>query len=51
MKFNKLLRKVFEKYLIFDVKEYCEQAIGKLANLNEAYEKNIVVEIFKNDLK
>ena len=51
MKFNKLLRKVFEKYLIFDVKEYCEQAIGKLATLNEAYEKNILVEIFKNDLK
>jgi len=51
MKFNKLLRKVFEKYLISDVKEYCEQAIGKLSTLNEAYEKNILVEIFKDDLK
>jgi tetratricopeptide (TPR) repeat protein len=51
MKFNKLLRKVFEKYLIFDVKEYCKLAIGKLATLNEAYEKNILVEIIKNDLK
>ena len=49
MKFNKLLRKVFEKYLIFDVKEYCEQAIGKLATLNEAYEKNILVEILKEN--
>ena len=49
MKFNKLLRKVFEKYLIFDVKEYCEQAIGKLTTLNEAYEKNILVEILKNN--
>jgi tetratricopeptide (TPR) repeat protein len=49
MKFNKLLRKVFEKYLIFDVKEYCEQAIGKLAPLNEAYEKNILVEMLKEN--
>lgn len=49
MKFNKLLREIFEKYLISDVKEYCEQAIGKLATLNEAYEKNILVKILKEN--
>lgn len=49
MKFNKLLRKVFEKYLIFDVKEYCKQGIRELATLNEAYEKNILVDILKKN--